>query len=96
MNFGGVTTFMTPCSCSGNFLLTIIDKRGTVWNLIYQPMTTIVYSMYQVRPEVNTLGLFIPGVGGCFSGGSCTYVPTQGTIFMMGTSMSAAASIISK
>lgn len=85
-NFGGVITYAMPCPCSANWVLFILDKRGVILPLIYQPGVSLLYQMYQPRPVVNTLGSFVPG-GVCSTGAKCIPYPTLGTIFQMGTSM---------
>jgi hypothetical protein len=88
-NFGGVISYAMPCPCSANWVLFILDKRGAILPLIYQPGVSLLYMMYQPRPVVNTLGSFVPG-GVCSTGKKCIPYPTLGTIFQMGTSMTIA------
>ncbi|MES2986197.1 MAG: hypothetical protein V4686_03690 [Patescibacteria group bacterium] len=90
LNFGGQTTVMVPCTCSGNILLYVKDVRGPVLPLIYQTGVTMLYKWYQPRSGVNALGQYVPGgvclvyaVTGCVAGG----VPV-GTMIQLGTSMS--------
>lgn len=85
-NFGGIIKYAMPCPCTANWVLFILDKRGAIIPLIYEPGVSLLYMMYQPRPIVNTLGSFVPG-GVCGTGAKCIPYPTIGTIFQMGTSM---------
>lgn len=90
--FGGLSTFVFYCTCSGNIALTITDlavPTGGVKNLIYEPGATTLYQFYQIyREGVWTLGLWSPG-GVCtyYVGKGCMVYPTVGTMTMVGTSM---------
>lgn len=92
LNFGGVSTSMVTCTCSGNLLIYVQDVRGPVLPLIYQPGATILYKMYQPRSGVNMLGQFIGG-GVCmvYAGTGCVTGGTPvGTMIQLGTSMTIA------
>ncbi len=92
MPFGGKSTSMVPCTCSGNILLYVLDARGTTLPLIYQPGVTVLYKMGNPTSGTNMLGQYVSGgqcliyVGsGCSSGGT-----PIGTMIQLGTSLSSA------
>lgn len=87
--FGGVSTAMVTCTCSGNLLLYVKDARGPVLPLIYQPGATVLYSYYKPTPAVNMLGQYVPG-GVCtiYVGTACSTGGTPiGTMIQLGTSL---------
>lgn len=90
LNFGGMTTAMTTCTCSANILLYVQDVRGTTLPLIYQPGATILYQNYSPTSGVWVLGTYTSGgqcliyaVTGCTTGGT-----PVGTMLQVGTSLS--------
>lgn len=90
--FGGVSTAMVTCTCSGNLLIYVQDVRGPVLPLIYQPGATMLYMQYQPRSGVNMLGQYVPG-GVCtiYVGTACSTGGTPiGTMIQLGTSMTIA------
>jgi len=85
--FGGRVLTSVPCTCSGNFLLTVSPPVGG--QFVYFPGTQ-AYSSYNLGPTSGmwALGLYTPG-GAClmFVGKGCvpfgvptgTITPTVGT-----------------
>ena len=89
--FGGMSTYVFFCTCSGNIAVSINDLTvgSTVSRLIYQPGGTTLYPYGQIYSSgVWTLGLWDPG-GSCtyFVGKGCSTYATDGTMSMVGTSM---------
>ena len=79
-NFGGVIIGARPCETGRNWILYILDKRGFILPLTFQPGVSILYKMYQPRPVVNAIGSFIPG-------DVCDGFSAVGTILQIGTSL---------
>lgn len=89
LNFGGISTTVITCTCSGNLLITVADVRGFPAPLIYQPGATMLYMMYAPIPAVNMLGQYVPG-GVClvYAGTGCVSGGTPiGTMTQLGTSL---------
>jgi hypothetical protein len=80
-NFGGVIMYARPCENGRNLILYVLDKRGFVLPLTYQPGFSVLYKMYQPRPAVNAIGSFVPG-------DVCNGFSAVGTILQLGTSLS--------
>ncbi len=89
--FGGLSYFVFTCTCSNNFAiyfddLTISPPVGLP--LIYQPGATILYEFGNILSEGTwILGTWQPG-GACLYhvGKICAILPTEGTMYMVGTS----------
>lgn len=87
--FGGFVYSVTPCSCSGSFLLHV--SPPVPGDYLYVPGLTTVYPWYQIpRSLVWLLGDFFPG-GACWIWVSadppyCAPIPAVGTINFVGTS----------
>lgn len=84
--FGGRILFAVPCTCSGNYLLTIgLPRPATV---VFQPGVSSSYLFHQFyRPGAWVLGNYSSG-GSCYVyvGIACIYLPNSGTITKIGTS----------
>lgn len=84
--FGGKILFAVPCTCSGNYLLTIGPPRPAT--LVFQPGISVSYLFHQVyRAGAWALGNYSSG-GSClmYAGITCVSVPNNGTITKIGTS----------
>ncbi|MEK7390919.1 MAG: hypothetical protein AAB635_02160 [Patescibacteria group bacterium] len=85
--FGGKVLTSIPCTCSGNFLLTISPPVGGQFSYIPGSQAYLNYNLPSVG--VWALGLYTPGTGICtiFVGKGCvpfgvpigTITPTVGT-----------------
>ncbi len=92
--FGGMSTYVFYCTCSFNIAVTINDltvgsSNPSPLTLIFQPGVSILYPYGQIyRPGVWTLGLWNSG-GSCtyYVGKGCSTYDTDGTMYMVGTSM---------
>ena len=92
--FGGMSTYVFYCTCSFNIAVTINDltvgsSNPSPLTLIFQPGVSILYPYGQIyRPGVWTLGLWNAG-GLCtyYVGKGCSTYDTDGTMYMVGTSM---------
>lgn len=67
--FGGRIILTTPCTCSWNFLITLIPPPGVFPPMvIYRPGLSILYAHYNfMTPGVAVLGLAL-GVDTCWQG----------------------------
>jgi hypothetical protein len=77
--FGGLVVWTRPCSCSGNFLISVSGPLGG--EFVYYPGTQ-AYESFNLGLQNNmwVLGLYTPG-GVCSAlEGECTTIPSQGTI----------------
>lgn len=91
-NFGGISTSMVTCTCSGNLLIYVQDVRGPTLPLIYQPGATVLYKYYKPTSGVNMLGQYVGG-GVClvYAGTTCvTGGSPVGTMIQLGTSLTIA------
>lgn len=90
--FGGLSYSVFTCNCSGNYAIYFTDltvSPAITLPLIYQPGVTTLYREYMITtPGVWILGTWQPG-GSCRYrvGKGCATLPTQGTMYMVGTSM---------
>ena len=90
--FGGMSTNVFYCTCTGNIAVTINDltiSPPVGEPLIFQPGSTRLYPYGQIYSSgVWTLGLWQSG-GVCLyiSGNDCDLYPTAGTMSIVGTSM---------
>lgn len=89
--FGGQITYVFVCNCSGNYAIYFQDltiSPPITLPLIYQPGVTILYPYY----KITSIGSWILGTwqggGSCryYVGKGCATLPTQGTMYMVGTS----------
>ena len=89
-NFGGEITDTTQCTCGDSTLLYIDDVRGQSLELLYEPLTTTLYSHYNTDTGATVMGTYT-------SGGTCEKYSVEteecesegnpdGTISIMGTS----------
>ena len=90
MNFGGMVSRVTYCTCSTSLMLDINDVRGQPISLVYTPGVSILYADYNIYGIAqNVLGDYVPG-GQCmvYHGEDCTPEGApRGTIKQIGTSM---------
>lgn len=85
--FGG-TTSVFPCTCSGNYRITVGSPRPGVF--MYQPGFTIEYENYNaLRSGVWALGLAQNSLVQCWvpSGWGCSMIGAHPPIYIIGTSM---------
>ena len=81
--YGGRITASYPCTCSANWVSTVIDPRGLAHILVTQPGYTRLYAHFNVyTPGVGVLGSFTPTTGTCwmYVGVGCSPIPTTGVM----------------
>lgn len=91
--FGGMLIGVTECTCSGSLWLLYAPLGAPSpfpgGPLNYSLYSTITYSFYNVTtPGVWHMGLYLPGVQGCwiFVVEGCAPLPVVGSEVMVGTS----------
>ncbi len=84
---GGTISYVTYCTCSFNYLLTVVGPSPG--NFVFQPGASVPFPYGQVyRPGPFVLGTYTTG-GIClmYAGYFCYALPSNGTITMIGTSL---------
>jgi membrane-bound metal-dependent hydrolase YbcI (DUF457 family) len=79
IGFGGNILSISPCA--NGFLMVIGPPSGGLFLL---PPWSMIYAFYNLKPGAATLGMYTPG-GFCVIGP--VVIPTQGMIYMIGTSI---------
>jgi hypothetical protein len=91
--FGGKSTFITPCTCDGSFMVTILDvvSYGVPTNYIYSPITTTLLGyMLILTPGANMIGLASPMQSQCMitnPGSGCVASGFGHSMILVGTSL---------
>jgi peptidoglycan hydrolase-like protein with peptidoglycan-binding domain len=80
--FGGPLLFAFPCSCSGNWLLTLGPLAPTYVVLLSYTTGSQLYRSYNIPATSWLLGQYYSGAGVCkvFVGTGCISLPSQGLI----------------
>lgn len=90
--FGGQITYVFTCTCSANYAIYFQDltkPTPITLPLIFQPGVTILYPYYAITSIGSWMLGTWQGGGSCryYVGKGCATLPTQGTMYMVGTSM---------